>query len=215
MLAYPDSIIFDMDGTLWDAVDTYVACWNKSFDKFNIERQLKREDIEYMMGWEKAKILDRIMPALEKDVQEEVFSEVNKIREVILPHLGGKLYPGVIEGIENLFRRYKLFIVSNCPAGLINLFMSWAKITHLITDEMAHGLNSKPKHHNIRLLIEKHKLQNPIYVGDTETDSKESRLAGVPFVFIEGGFGRTDDYDMKFKDFSEFAAYFMKLAEQN
>ena len=27
----PDALVLDMDGTLWDAVDTYTLCWNKAF----------------------------------------------------------------------------------------------------------------------------------------------------------------------------------------
>lgn len=215
MIRTADSIIFDMDGTLWDAVDTYVTCWNRSFEKFHIGRKLKREDLEYMMGWEKSKILDRIMPGVEKEQQEKVFTTVNEIREQVLPKLGGRLYDGVREGLEVLSKKYPLFIVSNCPAGLIQLFMSWANIEHLITDEMAHGVNSKPKHHNIKLLIEKYALQSPVYVGDTETDSKESRLAGIPFVFLEGGFGNTDDYDMRFNSFPALTQYFLELSSQD
>jgi len=212
MIKKADSIIFDMDGTLWDAVDTYVTCWNRSFEKNHIARHLKREDLEYMMGWEKSKILDRIMPGIPKEQQEQVFATVNEIREAVLPELGGRMYDGVREGLEALSGKYPLFIVSNCPAGLIQLFKEWAKIEHFITDEMAHGANSQSKHFNIRLLIEKHALQLPIYVGDTETDSKESRLAGIPFVFLEGGFGNTDDYDMRFKSFPAFTEYFLNLS---
>lgn len=210
-----DSIIFDMDGTLWDAVETYVTCWNRSFAELGIDRRLRRDDLEYMMGWEKDKILDRIMPGMDREVQEQVFARVNVIREQILPELGGRLYPGVREGLEQLAKKYRLFIVSNCPAGLIRLFMSWAQIGHLITDEMAHGVNDKPKHHNIRLLVEKYDLKNPVYVGDTETDSRESRLAKVPFIFLEGGFGSTEDFDLRFGSFPELTRYLLQLKQEN
>jgi len=35
----PDSLIFDMDGTLWDAVDTYAASWNLVFNELGIDIQ--------------------------------------------------------------------------------------------------------------------------------------------------------------------------------
>ena len=31
-----DSLIFDMDGTLWDAVDSYVAVWDATFAEFGM-----------------------------------------------------------------------------------------------------------------------------------------------------------------------------------
>jgi phosphoglycolate phosphatase len=76
---------------------------------------------------------------------------------------------------------------------------------------MAHGINFMPKSHNIKLLSETHGLKNPFYIGDTEGDGQQSRLAGIPFVFVSYGFGQTNDYDLKFDDFKSLTAYFMNL----
>lgn len=205
----PDSIIFDMDGTLWDAVDMYVASWNEGYQLENIDKTISRKDIDFMMGWEKGKVLDHMLPEYAVDTQEKVYQTINKRRAELVTKMGGTLYPGVKEGLNELSKKYPLFIVSNCPENLIVQFMEWAHISHLITDEMAFGVNSMPKHHNIKLLIEKYHLQHPIYVGDTHTDSIESRKAGVPFVFIEGGFGNTTEYDLKFDNFCQFTNHFL------
>jgi phosphoglycolate phosphatase len=68
-----------------------------------------------------------------------------------------------------------------------------------------------PKNHNIKLLMDKHGLKTPVYVGDTEGDGQQSRLAGIPFVFVSYGFGQTDDYDLKFDDFNSLVNYFVNL----
>lgn len=209
----PDSLIFDMDGTLWDAADTYVASWNEGFKKENIEKEITRADLSRMMGWEKRKVLDHVMPDYDLAKQERIFNSINEVRAELIPQMGGILYKGIKEGLERLSAKYKLLIVSNCPENLIQQFMEWAGITHLITDEMAHGVNYMPKHHNIHLLIERHHLLNPVYIGDTQTDSVESRMAKLPFVFLSYGFGQTDDYDLKFDNFEDFTAYFMNLAD--
>ena len=210
----PDSLIFDMDGTLWDAADTYVASWNAGFKKENVDMTITREDLGYMMGWEKRKVLEHVMPDFDENKQERIFNTINNFRSELIPEMGGILYDGIKEGLDQLSTKYKLFIVSNCPENLITQFMDWANITHLITDEMAHGVNSQPKHYNIRLLIDKHELRSPVYIGDTETDSVESRKAQLPFVFLSYGFGKADDYDLKFDTFPVFTDYFMKLAEK-
>ena len=207
----PDSLIFDMDGTLWDAMDTYVLSWNKAFQKENIERSLSRAELGHVMGWEKARVLKYFFPNMGGEARERIFRRVNECCARILPETGGKLYEGVREGIINLSARYRLFIVSNCPEGLIQEFIKWADIQAYITDEMAHGLNSMPKHFNMQVLISKHGLNNPVYIGDTEIDSEESRLAGLPFVFLSHGFGDAADYDLKFDDFSSFTQYFLSL----
>jgi phosphoglycolate phosphatase len=207
----PDSIIFDMDGTLWDAVDMYVASWNEGYKLENIDKTITRKDIDFMMGWEKRKVLDHMLPEYDVGTQEKVYETINRRRSELVTKIGGTLYPGVKEGLFKLSKKYSLFIVSNCPKNLIIQFMRWANISHLITDEMAFGINNMPKHHNIRLIVEKHHLQHPIYVGDTHIDSIESRKAGLPFIFIEGGFGTTTVYDLKFGSFTQFTDYFIDL----
>jgi phosphoglycolate phosphatase len=121
------------------------------------------------------------------------------------------LYEGVEEGLEKLAGKYQLFIVSNCAKGIIRLFIDWAGIDEHIIDEIAYGTNYMPKHFNIKQLIERHDLKNPVYVGDTEGDGEQSRLAGVPFVFVSYGFGETDDHDARFDNFTDFTEYFMGL----
>jgi phosphoglycolate phosphatase len=211
MTTKPDSLIFDMDGTLWDALDLYVASWNAGFIEEKVEKVISRNDLDFMTGWEKRKILERVLPDYSLEKQERIFKTIDRIRESLIQEMGGILYEGVKEGLEKLSSKYKLYIVSNCPENLIKHFMTWANIGHLITDEMAHGVNGQPKHYNIKLLIEKHKLKNPIYIGDTETDSMESRKAGLPFAFMTYGFGNTDVYDFRFDNFNSLTEYFMKL----
>ena len=207
----PDSLIFDMDGTLWDAVDTYAGSWDIVFKELNINRTMPRSELAKMVGWEGKKVLETIMPDYDEKTRHEVYARVNEVRRELLPKNGGILYEGVKEGLEQLASKYQLFIVSNCAKGVIRLFMDWAGINEHIIDEIAYGINYMPKSHNIKLLIEKHNLQTPVYVGDTDGDAEQSRLAGIPFVFVSYGFGETDNYDLRFDSFIDFTKYFMNL----
>lgn len=207
----PDSLIFDLDGTLWDALDTYLESWNLGAKAEKLERTFTRDDLHYVMGWERSKVLNHMFPGTSKERQEEIYKTINEFRLQIMPQRGGVLYEGVREGLIKLSEKYRLLIVSNCPANLITEFMKWADIEQYITDEMAHGVNSMPKHHNIKLLVDKHQLKNPIYVGDTHGDCIETRKAGLPFVLVTYGFGTSDDYDLKFDDFNAFTDYFISL----
>ncbi len=89
--------------------------------------------------------------------------------------------------------------------------MKWAELEEYFVDEIAHGVNSMPKSHNIGLLIKKHNLHKPVYIGDTHGDSKDSRVANVPFALVSYGFGSSDDFDFKFDDFPSLTSYFMNL----
>ncbi|MBS1528489.1 MAG: HAD family hydrolase [Bacteroidetes bacterium] len=207
----PDSIIFDMDGTLWDAVDTYAGSWNIVFREMGIDKTVPRDELATMVGWEGKKVLAAIMPEFDDEERQRIYARVNEVRRDLLPKNGGVLYDGVRDGLERLAAKYKLYIVSNCAVGIIRLFIDWAGINDRIIDEIAYGVNYMPKNHNIRLLMERHKLQNPVYVGDTDGDAEQSRLAGLPFVFMSYGFGKTDNYDLKFDTFTDFTQYFIEL----
>jgi len=158
-----------------------------------------------------SKVLNRILPDYSTEEQYRIYETVNRHRAEQVESIGGTLYQGVIEGLNKLSEKYKLFIVSNCPAGMITLFMKWADITDIITDEMAYGVNNMPKHHNINHLIERYNLKSPVYIGDTEGDRLESELAGIPFVFFSFGFGEVESYDLKFDDFESFTEHFLSL----
>lgn len=207
----PDSLIFDIDGTLWDAVDTYTLSWNEVFDELGIDITIQRADLAKMIGWEGKKIKAAIMPGLGDDQRDDIYRLVNDKRRKLLPASGGRLYNGVKEGLGLLSQKYRLFILSNCAEGIIRIFIDWAGINEHITDELAYGVNLMPKHHNIKLLSDKHQLKNPVYIGDTAGDGEQSRLAGIPYVFMSYGFGTTDDFDLKFNDFQSFTEYFMAL----
>jgi len=207
----PDSIIFDMDGTLWDAVDTYAGSWNMVFKEKNIDRTIARDELAKMVGWEGKKVLQAMMPDYDDETRQAIYARVNELRRELIPQQGGVLYEGVKDGLQQLAEKYKLYIVSNCAVGVIRLFIDWAGIDEHIVDEIAYGTNYMPKHHNIKQLIERHNLQNPIYVGDTEGDGEQSRLAGIPFVFVSYGFGTTEDYDLRFDNFTDCTQYFLNL----
>lgn len=210
MIQKPDSLIFDMDGTLWDAVDMYACAWNHVLKQTGIAAQVSRAELAGMVGWEGQKVMDTLMPGINSTRQLEVYDKVNE-KQSQLSQDECIIYEGVKEGLELLSTQYKLFIVSNCAKGVIQRFINWAGISDYITDEFAYGINHMPKNHNIKLLVDKYNLQAPVYVGDTEGDSKQSRLAGVPFVLVTYGFGTTDDFDQKFNDFTSLTTHFMGL----
>ena len=205
-----DALIFDMDGTLWDGVECYAQGFNDYFAENNISRNLTKEDIYGYMGMEESKFLEVTLPELSVDDRKTAYSRIIEFQNQRIKTDGGILYEGVKKGLKELSEKYKLFIVSNCPEFTIDFFMIWAGIEDLITDTFAHGKNHKPKHHNIKLIIEKHSLIEPYYVGDTDSDSKQSSLVPLPFVFVDYGFGTTENYELRFSSFIELKKHFLK-----
>lgn len=206
-----DSIIFDMDGTLWDGVECYTQGFNDYFKSKAILRTMERIELDGLMGLEEDAVLEKIFPHVPVDKRKGIYQEVINFQYKRITNGEGSLYNGVKDGLRILSGKFKLFIVSNCAEFTIDHFVEWAGIGDFITDSMAHAQNYKPKHENIKLIINKYKLKSPMYVGDTESDGKQSRLAGVPFAFVDYGFGKTLKYDVRFSSFPELVDYFQQI----
>ena len=207
----PDGLIFDMDGTLWDAVNGYAQSWTNVFKAKGIDRVMSREGLQKLMGQDVKTLLANIIPEIAEEERPVFYQDVLTRYAIDISGVGAKIYPGVTEGLKQLSTKYKLFILSNCDKGGIQLFLDYTNTGKYITACLEHGMNYMPKHHNMRLLADIHRLKHPIYIGDTDSDSKQSRMAGISFAFVGYGFGSTDDYDIAFNDFPELCNYFMNI----
>ena len=94
-----------------------------------------------------------------------------------------------LKTIKKLSEKYRLFIVSNCQDGYIELTMNKNNIQNFITDWECYGHSGLEKWENIRLITERNSLKHPVYVGDTEGDLEACEKAGVPFIWASYGFG--------------------------
>lgn len=197
-----DSLIFDMDGTLWDAVDSYTQIWDKTIAEYGGQREpVSRHELISLMGRHLEDITAILMPQYKED---KTFLELLDHNErQMMPVLGGHLYDGVKEGLARLAESHRLFMVSNCGSYGLDNFLNVTGLRPFFTDSLSHGQTLLPKHDNIRLLVEKHHLKCPYYVGDTQTDGIAARRAGVGIVWCSYGFGTVEEPDFTISTFSE------------
>ena len=205
----PDALIFDMDGTLWDAVETYTLAWNEYFKRRGLSTFLTKSGLDALMGLEEQKFLEIVLPDFTHEDRKSCYKEVIQLQYDLIDEIGGHIYPGVQKYLPLLHKKYQLFIVSNCPKNTIQHFMKFARIEHLIKSSLSHGQNYKPKHENISSLIVDNNLKNPRYIGDTQGDMIQSQKAEVPFVFMTYGFGTCNNFEKSFDDFETFALYYL------
>lgn len=102
--------------------------------------------------------------------------------------------------------------MSNCEKGELQIFAKFAEIEEWISGSISFGDTHLQKGENMQLLQQRFQLKSPVYIGDTEGDGVQARLAGWPFVFVRYGFGATDRFDLAFDSFSELTDYFMNLS---
>ena len=199
-----DAIIFDLDGTLWNTVDSCLKA--TSFVKeehSDITRDVTIEQIESAMGKTSDEIINIYYGYLPREKGEEYANEAfNKNVENLLKE-GGTLYPNTRDTIIKLSKKYKLYIVSNCVKGYIESFLNTSGLKDYFNDYESYGNTLLSKGENIKLVIKRNNLKNPIYVGDTKGDMEASNYAGIPFVYAAYGFGKVESFDYKIADISE------------
>lgn len=197
-----DSLIFDMDGTLWDAVDSYCAIWNETLQQCGYTREnvTRTELLDYM-----GSTLDRIVAAITPEAaRDRKFYEILYHNErTMMPRLGGRLYPGVKDLIPVLASRYRLFMVSNCSEDGLPNFLNFTNLKPYFTDTLSHGLTHCGKDANIRRLTQMYRLNSPLYVGDTQSDADACHRTGVPIAWASYGFGHITNPDFTLRQFDD------------
>lgn len=201
-----DSIIFDLDGTLWDSTSEVAIAFNKVLKEKHpeVKDEVTSEKLQSLFGL----LLDVIAVKLFQSVTEQqaiqVMKECCEYECVYLAENGAKLYEGLEATLKELSKKYKLFIVSNCQEGYIQcFFQANPSLEQYFTDYEYPGKSGKAKADNIRLIIERNGLKKPIYVGDTSGDKNAATEAGIPFVFARYGFGDVTEYDEVIDSFGE------------
>ncbi len=173
-----DSIIFDLDGTLWDASEPIYQYWSR----FMPNQTLK--SVQKLLG------LTIKEMANQTGISEEHLQTLQQGENEHLRANPGKLYAKVIPTLEVLYSKgLKLFIASNCQSGYIETFLSTKGLSKYFEGHICFGDTKQPKQINVNMLISQYKL-HPIMVGDTLSDLNAAQYNHIPFIWVSYGFGQ-------------------------
>ena len=208
-----DSLIFDLDGTLWDASSVTAETWREVLSRHpdvTPALPLDRDAVCRYMGLTNEELAGIFFPTLPFEEAFALMRESCDLENRWLPERGGILYPGVPETLAALKAEgYRLFVVSNAQDGYIESFFTAHGFWDLFEDRESSGRSGKGKAENIRDVIRRRGLRRSAYVGDTVSDRDGARGAGIPFIYCLYGFGevwgrgRTEDYDAAIARFAD------------
>lgn len=196
------AVIFDLDGTLWDARENICAAWNKVLaENYPQARRIPEEDFTSQMGKLLPDIGDELLDWLDKSERERALGLCCEYENRYLAAAGGKLFDSEKETLERLTEKYQLFIVSNCQSGYIETFLLSMSMEHYFADRLCSGQTGLVKGENIKKIIERNNIEKAVYVGDTDLDRQAADAAGIPFIWASYGFGKAEKYDAEAKSF--------------
>ena len=200
-----ESLIFDIDGTLWDSRALVAEGYNIQLKEEGLDHLcVTAEDLKPLFGKVMTEIADTILATIPEekryDLMERCMATENRYLEENPCHIG---YPGVKETVAKLAENYRLFIVSNSQCGYPELCMEKLGLTPYIQGHMCFGDTGTSKGKTIRTLMRKHNIENCAYIGDTQGDYEATVEANVPFVWCTYGFGTPDGYAEKIDRFED------------
>jgi phosphoglycolate phosphatase len=192
-----DSVIFDLDGTLWDSSANVAKAWQAAIAEVDyVTEDMTREKVRSITGLAYNVIFDTLFPYLDDQKRAELMGICARKELDMLHRFGGELYDGLEDTLQYLSGKYKLFIVSNCQNGYIDIFFKLSKLEHYFMGHQCYGTKGQPKAENIKDVVYDYQLTAPVYVGDTIGDYNAAQKAGVPFIFANYGFGMVDGYQI-------------------
>ena len=194
-----ESLIFDIDGTLWDSRALVAEGYNIQLRKEGLERLcVSAETLKPLFGkvmTEIADILFASIPAPERyGLMARCMDRENRYLEENECRIG---YPGVKPTLEALAKKHRLFIVSNSQRGYPELCIGKLGLKPYITGHLCFGDTGTDKGTTIRILMEKYAISSAAYVGDTEGDRQAAEKAGIDFLWAAYGFGKVTSYTEK------------------
>lgn len=193
-----DSIIFDVDGTLWDSTEIVAESWTSYLqEKEHMDISLSSARLMTLFGQPLSDIARQIFPEFPEAEQLRLIDGCCQAEHVALLKKCAPLYEDLEKMLQIMYKKYPLYIVSNSQSGYIEVFLKTSRLGKYFKGHLCNGDTGLDKGSNIRQLSDTYSLKAPVYVGDTLGDYQACQKAGVPFIFAEYGFGEVPTPDAR------------------
>ena len=200
-----ESLIFDIDGTLWDSRALVAEGYNLQLKDEGLEHLfVNAQQLKALFGKVMTEIADVLfaeIPLPERyALMERCMARENRYLQENPCAIG---YPGVKETLIRLAESHRLFIVSNSQRGYPELCIRKLGLGSCITACLCFGDTGTSKGKTIRTLMQRHNIRSCAYIGDTQGDYEATLEAGIPFIWASYGFGAPAGYDAKIERISD------------
>ena len=96
-----DSLIFDLDGTLWDSSEGIVATWALVLENYpEIHKKVTAEELASNFGLPLEQIARNMFPDQPESLRQQLMAECGEKENLYLAEHGGLLYPKLEETLR-------------------------------------------------------------------------------------------------------------------
>lgn len=197
-----ESLIFDIDGTLWDSRALVAEGYNIQLRREGLAHlAVTAEDLRPLFGKVMTEIADSILREIPIPERYALMDRCMETENRYLAEDPCRIgYPGVWETMEQLRKSHRLFLVSNAQKGYCELCLEKLGMTHLFSGHLCFGDTGTEKGQTIRQLMEQEHISSAVYIGDTQGDLEATKVAEIPFVWAAYGFGSPESWDARIED---------------
>jgi phosphoglycolate phosphatase len=200
------SVIFDLDGTLANTIDDIGAACNFALEKFGMSGHTS-DEYKYFVG-------DGIKELIERALPEEYKGNSEKAEECLAAFkryyqenycVFTKPYDGIYETLETLKRSgISLSVVTNKNEEAVNLIIE--KLFHGYFETVignSDKIKQKPDPESVLNIMAQQNLKRDevLFVGDSYTDIRTAKNAGIKGVGVLWGFRTRGELENEGADF--------------
>ena len=188
-------LIFDVDGTTLDTMETITFHINRALAQYGIEPV----DISYtgsILGYSSVYLMEKVLEYRGYDYDDEKFKEIldtyHKSYQADVTHLT-KPYDGIIEALVDFRKKgYTLVALSNKPDHTLSVLfkaMDLYKYFDYVKGQ-EDGTPRKPDPYMVNYILDKYSMSKDqaILIGDTEVDYETAKNSGLTFIAVTWGF---------------------------
>ena len=200
-----ESLIFDIDGTLWDSRALVAEGYNIQLRSEGLDHLcVTAEDFLPLFGKVMTEIADVIFTSIPLPERYALMDRCMATENEYLHQNPCRIgYAGIKETMAALAKNHRLFIVSNSQCGYPELCMEKLGLTDYISGHLCFGDTGTEKGETIRRLMDRHGITDACYIGDTQGDCDAADQAGIPFIFAAYGFSNPSHYAAKIEKFED------------
>lgn len=184
------AVIFDLDGTMWDASQSVTDSFNIALENMAVDRRITVDEMRSQMGKTLEQIAHVFFDCVDPERAVDIMVKCTDFENTYIQDHGGVLYPKLRQTLEKIKADgWGVICVSNCQSGYIEAFVGYHQLADLFDDTECWGNTGKMKADNIRTVVERNGIEKAVYVGDTMGDYNSAMEAGAEFIHAAYGYG--------------------------
>jgi phosphoglycolate phosphatase len=208
-----DAVMFDIDGTLWDASAASAEGWSQALERLGLPGSVNAEQIAAVAGSPYETCVDTLLPGLRARCPR-LIDVLSACERASVERSGGAFYSGALETVAQLSLGFDVFLISNCQDWYLDLFLGFSRLGPLLAGVDCYGRSGLTKSEMLARMKRSHSCRAPVYVGDTAGDEAAAALAGITHIHAAWGFGQPKGRPLTVSSFAELVSSLERMDDE-